>query len=117
MRAFIFKSVSLAKMAVAVVCLVLFQADDANALNRWVQVINNSSQTMMNFYASNRDRTTWEEDILGRRVLRPGQRIKINIDDGTGYCIYDMRAVFANGAEAVRWNANVCELATWTITD
>lgn len=102
---------------ILVVGLTIFPISHAKALNRWVTVVNNTSTVMVHFYASNRDRRSWEEDILRRSVVYPGRKMNVNIDDGTGYCIYDLKAVFSDGGEAVRWGVNVCEVGLWTVVD
>jgi hypothetical protein len=100
--------------AAGALCL---SVDASEALDRRVRVINNTSQVMMKFQASNRDSRSWEEDILGRDVLRPGQSVMININDGTGYCVFDFRATFRSGQTVVRRQVNVCRVASWTIND
>jgi hypothetical protein len=50
-------------------------------------------------------------------MLGSGEQIRINIDDGTGYCKYDLRAVFEGDREAVQSDVNVCELGTFTFND
>lgn len=89
----------------------------AQAQDRHVRVINASPRSLVSFYASNIWRPGWEEDIFGLGTLPPGQSILINIDDGTGYCRFDLKAVFSNGAEVVRYNVNVCGVESWTIYD
>lgn len=89
----------------------------AQSYDRRVQIVNATSETMMYFYASTVDAATWEEDILGDAVLPSGNSVIINIDDGSGYCRYDFRAVFADGSEAVQAGVNVCEVATFTFQD
>jgi hypothetical protein len=81
-------------------------------------VVNNTPYTMTYFYASNVDRQVWEEDVLGSHVLEPGQEVNVDIDDGTGYCRFDLKAVF-DGIEApvVRHNLDVCSTLSWTIND
>jgi hypothetical protein len=88
----------------------------AQAADRHVRIINETSYSMLHFYASNTIRTSWEEDILGLDVLRPGETVRVNIDDGTGRCMFDLRAEFPGGKFAERCNVNVCTAATWTIT-
>lgn len=90
---------------------------DAAALDRRVRINNNSSYDIVEFYASNKGSRSWEEDILGRNILRAGGTIVINIDDGSGYCKYDFLAVFEDGDELVKYNNNVCELSTFNYTD
>lgn len=63
---------------------------------------------MMYFYASV-DTDNWEEDTLGDSVLPAGNAVVMIIDDGSGYCLYDFRAVFADDTEAMQAAVNVCE--------
>jgi hypothetical protein len=92
-------------------------AAPANAQDRHVQVINETSQGIVQFFASNVDRGTWEEDILGEAVLPVGQSVNINIDDGSGACLYDFKAVFEDGQELVRNGIDVCTTSTYTYTE
>ena len=90
---------------------------EAAALDRRVQLVNNCRYTVMKFQASNRDSNSWEEDILGVRILSPGEAVIMNIDDGTGYCVYDFRATFEDGDVAEQRGINVCKVSTFTIND
>lgn len=92
-------------------------AADALAYDRHVVIVNDTSYTIVEFYASSVGAKTWEEDIFGSDVLYPGQQVRIDIDDGTGYCQYDFRAVYEDGDESVRHGVNVCEIGTYTYTD
>jgi hypothetical protein len=92
----------------------------ADSYNRRVVVINNTSYVMYAFHASNVSRDSWEEDILGDESIMPGERAGITIDDGSGYCLYDLRATFFTGDDFVpvyRYDANVCEINSWTINE
>jgi hypothetical protein len=84
--------------------------------NRRVRVHNNTGWTMLRFYASNTSRSDWEEDILGDDVLANNASIVMNIDDGTGACMFDFKAEFTNGQNLVRNNVNVCEIADYYYT-
>lgn len=81
--------------------------------DRRVRIINDTGVTMTQFYASNVDADSWEEDILGSDVLRSGQSVRVNIDDGTGACVFDFKAVFADGDVLVRENINVCRISEY----
>jgi hypothetical protein len=105
-----------ASIALALAVVVVGTASAA-ALDRRVRINNNSSYDIIEFYASNQDSDSWEEDILGRNILPAGNSVVINIDDGTGYCKYDFRAVFEDGDEAVKYGNNVCELSDFTYWD
>ena len=85
--------------------------------DRHVRIINETDHTMVRFYASNIAVDSWQEDILGDDVLKPGQDVNINIDDGTGHCKYDFKAVFDNGQSLVKRNVNVCEITSYRYTE
>ena len=36
------------------------------------------------------------------------------MNDGTGYCIFDFKAVFDDGDVVEVWGRNICELDTFT---
>jgi hypothetical protein len=84
--------------------------------NRRVRVHNSTGWTMLRFYASNTSRSDWEEDILGDDVLANNASIVMNIDDGTGACMFDFKAEFTNGQSLIRNNVNVCEIADYYYT-
>tara|TARA_R110002124_G_scaffold30999_12_gene105690 strand:+ start:1337 stop:1654 length:318 start_codon:yes stop_codon:yes gene_type:complete len=87
----------------------------AFAQNRVVQIINDTNVTMTNFYATNRDQNSWGRDWFGSQVLPSGNAVNLNFDDGSGYCIYDFRALFSDGDEVTRFGFNVCELGSWRV--
>ena len=89
----------------------------ASALDRTVSVNNLTSSVMTEFYASNTGANDWQEDILGEQVLGAGETATINIDDGSGYCKFDFRAVFEDGTEVISADNNVCELSDFNITE
>ncbi len=109
------------QIAISVVALCLFgligtalQAQE----NRRVRIINRASSSIQYLYASNVDRRSWEEDILGAwRVIAPGYYRDVNIDDGSGHCLFDIKAVLSDGREAVGRNINVCTSTSWTVYD
>ena len=81
----------------------------------YVEVTNNTPYVLEELYASNRDTGNWLNDLLGSEVLYPGQSISVDTDDGSGYCIFDLQAVFEDGAEANWFGANVCEINLWNV--
>lgn len=84
--------------------------------NRRVRIHNQTGWTMLRFYASDSRKSSWEEDILGSSVLANGRSVTINIDDGSGACVYDFRAEFTNGQVLTRMNVNVCQIADYYYT-
>ena len=89
----------------------------ANAQDRRVNIINETSYDIVEFYASNVGEGDWEEDILGQDILESGASVMIDIDDGTGYCKYDFMAVFDDGDEVVKEDVNVCEISSFRFTE
>lgn len=88
-----------------------FQSNDGK--DRHVRIINATGVTLTHFYASNSGEADWQEDILGQDVLPSGSSVRINIDDGSGACIYDFKARFADGDELLRYRINVCEITEY----
>lgn len=101
----------------AAAALVGLAAGPATAQDRHVEIINDTQHTIVHFYASNIGRDTWEEDILGESVLPVGRSVNINIDDGSGACLYDFKAVFDDGDELVRNRIDVCTIGTYRYTE
>ncbi len=110
--AYRFLSISLLFVTLAAVSLA---PDAASAQDRRVRIINAGNVTVNSFYASNTNRQSWEEDILGNSVLAPGQSVMVNINDGSGACIFDFRAVLANGRKVESYGMNVCQISSWTV--
>ena len=92
-------------------------APSVKAENRVVTIVNETSRSMTAFYASNIGAKSWEENIFHGDKLRPGDSVNVNIDDGNGWCKFDLKAHFSNGADVVRGNVNVCTATSWTIYD
>jgi hypothetical protein len=83
--------------------------------DRRMVIVNESPRIIREFYATNAGVNSWGRDLLGQSVIRPGQRYVFNFDDGTGYCLFDFRAVLDNGQPVERYRVNVCENVSWTI--
>lgn len=91
-------------------------AQSRDGLNRRVRIHNNTGWTMLRFYASDSRVDSWEEDMLGRGTLASGNSVMMNIDDGSGACVYDFKAEFTNGQVLTRFNVNVCQIADYYYT-
>jgi hypothetical protein len=87
------------------------------AWNKRIDLINSSSFAIVSFYASNVGTTSWEEDILGRTMLLPGEYATINLEDGTGYCHFDFKVETFGAGTIYRKNINVCEISSYTLQD
>ena len=88
----------------------------AGSIDRTVTVVNNSGLTITRFYGSNTGRSSWEEDILGNGVIPAGSSVDINFNDGTGACLFDFKAIFADGSTATETNVDVCRISVVTVS-
>ena len=102
------------KVGVAVLAIACLAVSPLRAANRKVDIVNETGMALKHFYASTPDADTWEDDILGRDLLASGETFQADIDDGTGSCVFDFKAVFENGQSSVHKKINVCETSTYT---
>ena len=86
----------------------------SGAFDRNVIITNGTGRTIWRFYGSRVTTSSWEEDILGSSILPAGDSININFDDGTGSCMFDMKAEFRDGSAKIINNVNVCSVTRVT---
>ncbi len=91
------------------------QAECRDGKNRRIKIINDTTFTMKQLYGSNVGADSWQEDVLGTKVLGAGQTVVVNFDDGSCYCNFDLKAVFSDDTSNVRRSFNVCTEASWRI--
>lgn len=108
------RALVVAALATAAFGAMGFQSNDGQ--DRRVRIINATGYTITHFYASNSGQSDWQEDILGADVLANGASVMINIDDGSGACLYDFRARFSDGDTLERYRINVCEISEYRYT-
>jgi hypothetical protein len=85
--------------------------------NRRVRMVNATRYTIERLYGSNVTRRSWEEDVLGDRVLRAGDGVTVNWDDGSCHCSFDIKAVYSDGDTSVKSGIDVCRLATFRFVE
>lgn len=103
-----------AALAALASALFLGAAAPVSALDRRVRIVNETGFAIVRFFGSNTGTDDWQEDILGEDVLPSGASVIINFDDGTGYCKYDLRAVFDDGDVVTQTDVNICEVGSFT---
>ncbi len=81
--------------------------------NRAVSLVNRGKESIFYIYWANIASTTWGSDRLGSSTLPAGQSWETTVDDGSGACRFNFRAVTAGGREILRNDVNVC--STYTI--
>ena len=74
--------------------------------NYYVDIANQTGFTIMYVYVSPGDARTWEEDVLGRQVLRSGHSKRINLYSYRSP-IFDIRLVDEDGDTYTFWNVDV----------
>lgn len=78
-----------------------------------IRVNNRSGMTLYSLHASPTTNTSWENDLLGNRVLNNGQYFDLTIRNVSN-CNYDMRMEFTNG-QVLTDQVNVCSIGTYNI--
>ncbi len=117
---FMRKSLSRAAFA-ALACLSMCGAyaslAAADQYDRRIIIVNKSSFAIVEVYASNVGQSRWDYDMLRGGTLSSGDSIIADIDDGTGYCRYDLLAIMKDGTRVTEYNVNACVTEQWTIWD
>lgn len=80
---------------------------------------NGTNSVLTEFYTSPVNVNEWEEDVLGRDVLSPGESVRVTIADGRKVCKYDMRFEFTEESDldTTTDTQDLCELGDYTITE
>ena len=101
---------------VAALAAALALIGPAAASDHHVTIVNKTGMALKHFYASVTSTDDWEEDVLGKEILEDGETFDVDIDDGSGKCMYDFKGVFENGQFLVQKNIDVCTVHTYTYT-
>jgi len=84
--------------------------------DRHVDIKNGSSANIVRFFATKTGTTNWSWDLLGSGVeVTPGRTFRVNIDDGTNACNFDLKAELSDKTTLQKGNVNVCVLSEWTV--
>ena len=85
--------------------------------NRKIDLVNQTHSKIIELYASAPGAKTWEENIIKGQTVDAGETMEVDLDDNTGNCKFDFKAVLAGGAEATLANFDVCVGEKLTITE
>jgi hypothetical protein len=77
-------------------------------------VTNNSSDTLVELYASPSNEDNWGADIMSGQQLAAGEAGAVTIGGGSAQCDYDLRMVFSSG-DTLEGSSNLCDAAGFTI--
>lgn len=76
---------------------------------RWFDVVNTSGNVAVySVYATHRDDRSFGRDLLGDNMVAPRSSLRVTPDRHSGYCVFDVRVRFENGAQVTRWGVNLC---------
>ncbi|MBL4811645.1 MAG: hypothetical protein JKX69_04625 [Rhodobacteraceae bacterium] len=78
-----------------------------------LKIVNHSGQTLTHIWASAQSNTSWENELLGTRVLRNRQYYQVTIRNVVD-CSYDIRMEFANG-QRMTDVINICLVDEYTV--
>jgi hypothetical protein len=79
------------------------------ALERWLDVHNQSNYTVCELYISHVDTRNWGRDQFGSHCLDPGEVIHVDPGYQQGYCKMDMQFVYEDGDSFTVEDYNICE--------
>ncbi|SDC93134.1 hypothetical protein [Ruegeria marina] len=80
-------------------------------------LVNESSADVTEFHISIAASNDWEENLIEGGYLAPGYELGIVIADGETTCVYDLRAVFSDGAVLEDYGLDLCEMGSYTFSD
>ena len=98
----------------AVVAIAVAGTATASVQDRRVRVHNDTGVTLTHLYSTSSGQADWGGDILGSDVIGAGQSIIVDFDDGSGACIFEIRARFADGDVLEEYRINVCQVSDLT---
>jgi hypothetical protein len=107
---------ALAAIAMAFTMASAAHAQSKDGRDRRVMIINDRTSDMLRLYGSRTTTGEWEENIF-TTPLKSGARRVINFDDGTGACMFDLRAIFRDNQTVHQWSINVCREEYWRVVD
>ena len=87
----------------------------ALALDRWIELANNTRMPIVEVYISPTRSELWNIDLLGDDYLAPASSVLVNIDDGAG-CRFDFKTVFDDGTTQIHRNVDVCAVERYAIS-
>jgi hypothetical protein len=85
----------------------------ADGFSRYMDIVNRSGNTLTRLYASNASGGGWGQNRLGGRAVQAGQSVRVNFDDGSGQCNFNIRVEFANGTSTENYQVDVCSLGSY----
>lgn len=89
-------------------------AEAREGFERTVVIVNETDSTITYLYASNVEELYWGPDYLGYDVVKSGEQMQVDFNDGTEHCYFDLQLRFLDGTITERRSVNVCVEETIT---
>ena len=86
----------------------------AFADGRELQIANETGFEIVAVFGMRKGAVEWGEDLLAGDFITDGESQTVDFDDGSGYCMYSIMAVFDDGEELVSEDINICDLPSFT---
>jgi hypothetical protein len=110
------KGWSSAIVAGPILCLLETTGPPVSALDRHIELTNTTRRTIVELFAAEVGSGDWQIDVLGDDFLPSGGTAVVDIKDRSGYCRFDLKAVFDDGSELIRRDINICALEGYTLS-
>lgn len=88
----------------------------ALALDRYLELTNNTRMAIVEVYAAHIGTGHWQNDLLGDEILPAASSVLVDIDDAAGYCRFDLKMVFDDGTNLIRRDVDLCAVERFAIS-
>jgi len=113
----IFRSIVLGAVMIAAPMSMANAAGSGDGYSRNITVYNNSDYRVYRIYYGVPGMEYYSRDLLSDYVLNADYHIRLNVDNGRGDCVYNLRAVTESGDTYWERTLNVCRERSWTLTN
>jgi hypothetical protein len=104
----------LSALGFGAIAAIALSASSAFAEGREMRIVNQTGFEIVEFFSLHKGEVDWGEDqLMGSPIGGDDERL-IDLDDGSGYCLFSFRVIFDDGEELVSEDINVCDLTTFT---
>ena len=104
----------IAAIGFSVVSALAAAASPAFADGREIQIINQTGFEIVEFFSAHKDEADWGDELLQGQAIGGYAEKLLDLEDGSGYCLYSFRVIFDDGEELVSDDINICDLTMFT---
>lgn len=94
---------------------ILAFAGAAQAGTQDFSLTNATGYQIDSIFVSPTTEASWQEDIMGRDALADGEAVDITFDAPDGQCMWDLKAIYNDGEEAVWIGFDLCTISSITL--